>query len=125
MRNLLTHTCDVVKAGAAANYNQAVTSWTSGTTTTAEVPCLMQPYVASSLAVRELAAGAVIGTHTLVIEMADAPVSLRAVGAERTHRILNWTHDRLTDAGPFEIVEIQDAGGQGHHLELTLRRAQG
>lgn len=119
--SLLTHTCAVVKAGTQTSYGQSLPSWTSGTATTSGVACLIQPR-----RVVEQATGAVIGTHVCYMLYADAPASLRAFGAEKTHRLTNWAVGGVTrDAGPFEIVEVRDAGGQAHHLEIVLKRALG
>ncbi len=118
---LMKHTCSIVKAGSTTSYSQSLPSWTSGTTTTASVPCLIQPQT-----VTEGPTGAVIGTHVCYIAWADAPSTLKTFGAEKTHRVTSWAVGGVTkDAGPFDIVRIIDAGGQQHHVELILKRAAG
>lgn len=118
---LLTHTCAVVKAGSLTDYGQSKPSWASGTTTTSNVACLIQPRN-----MIEQATGAVIGTHVAYLDYATAPATLKTFGAEKTHRLANWAVGGVTrDAGPFEIVEIVDAAGQGHHWQLILKRALG
>lgn len=120
MNNLLTHTCNVIQAGSTTDLGHTLASWTAGTTTTTGIACRWQPRVE-----REMATGAIIATHVLFMLWADAPASLKARGAAKTHRITNVT-DRagnVLDTGPADVVEVQDAAGSEHHLELRLLRA--
>ena len=113
----LTHTCSIVEYNSTTDLGHAVTDWTSVKLTTAGVACLIQPQT-----LREEATGAVIASHLLFVDYGDVPASLLAHGAERSHRVTTWVHSGLTDAGPFDVVEVIDAGGQGHHLEIRLLR---
>ncbi len=115
--HLLTHTCSIVQAATSSELGHTVTTWTTPAATTTGIACLIQPKV-----MREIATGAVIGTHMLYMDYDDAPASLLVHGAEKSHRVTTWVHNGLTDAGPFDVVEVKDPGGVAHHLELQLKR---
>lgn len=116
---LLNHTGSIVQAGESdSGYGHTDADWTPGTVTT-EVRGTLQARTE-----RESATGAVISTHVWYMQYADAPASLLLHGAEKTHRLTNVKRDgTVFDAGPFHIVEVQDAAGRFDHLELRLLRA--
>jgi hypothetical protein len=120
LRNLFRHTATIVQAASATgSYGHTDVSWTSGTTSTASIAGLLQ-----ARAEREQATGAVVSSHVWFMAYEDAPASLLAHGAEKTHRLTTVVNVAGTtiDAGPFDVVEVQDAAGQEHHLELRLMR---
>lgn len=116
---LLIHTCSVVKSGSVDSYGVSAASWDSGTTTTALIACRVMPKEE-----RELATGALLSSHVLIMAYEDAPSSLLAHGAERTHRIADWKRSAgdLVDAGPFDVIGISNAAGHDDHLTLKLLR---
>lgn len=116
---LLNHTGSIVQAGESdSGYGHTDADWTTGTVTT-EVRGTLQARTE-----RESVTGAVISTHVWYMQYADAPASLLAHGAEKTHRLTNVKHNgTVFDAGPFHIVEVQDAAGRFDHLELRLLRS--
>ena len=119
--SLMIHTCSVVQAATATDeLGQQTTDWTISPTTTTLIPCRLQPQTE-----RELVTGAVISDHLLWMDRAKAPTSLRSNVVPDTHRITTvaWrgTGSSL-DAGPFDVREVQDQAGEGHHLQLKLMR---
>lgn len=120
MERLLIHTCSVVQAGSVSAYGHSAPDWTTPTKTTTLIPCRWQPKEE-----RNVATGALLSSHLLMLPYGSAPATLLVHGAESTHRITNIARDceTLLDAGPFDIVAIKDAAGSGHHLELKLLRA--
>lgn len=120
MDRLLIHCCTVVRAGTATSYGHAAADWTTPAATTAGLACRWQPKEE-----RNVATGALVSSHLLMLPYDLAPATLLVHGAETTHRITNIARDceTLLDAGPFDIVAVKDAGGAGHHLELKLLRA--
>jgi len=117
---LLIHTCTVVKSGTQTSYGHSMPDWSTGATETKNVPCRLVP-----TADYDLATGALLSSHMLLLEYDSAPTSLLAHGAESTHRITAVTRagdgDAL-DAGQFDIRQIKDAGGAGRVLTLRLLR---
>lgn len=119
MSSLLIHTCDVIEAGTKTSYGRTTPDFEPPAQTTRGVPCHWQPE-----AERDLATGALLSSHLLVVRWDDAPASLQAAGAEAKHRIANIKRAGvLVDAGPFLVQGISDAGGLGRHLEIQLLRA--
>lgn len=87
--------------GATDDYGQPVTT----EETVATVPGLVQPRSAREVALASQA-GAVIGSHVLYID------PLAALGSDC------W----VEVAGErFDVVSVADAGGVGHHYEVSLR----
>lgn len=111
----LTHTCSIVQAGTITDLGHTLADWAHPAATTTLIPCLIQPSV-----VREMATGAVLASHRMYVAYADVPASLLIHGAERSHRMTAWVHNGLTDAGPFDVIEVRDPGGQAHHVEINL-----
>lgn len=122
LRGLLTQKCTILQAGSGTgDYGYPALSWSSGTTSTANVSCRIVELPMQSQA--ELATLAVQASHLLYVAHADAPSSLRAEGAERTHRVTTITKGGATfDNGPFEVVHVNNAASADHHLELYLKR---
>jgi hypothetical protein len=119
LAELLTMSCSVVKAAEiTGDYGQVDLSWTSGTTTTAGIACLLQARTE-----RETATGAVISDHVLYMKHSATPATLLVQGAEKTHRVLTVAKGGVTvDAGPFDITEVQDMAGQNEATRLKLKR---
>lgn len=126
--SLMTHTCDVVKAGSSSgDYGHTNISYTSGQTTT-NVPCrLMQglfivPFTNEQT--NNIMSGTVYGDFWLHIARDKAPSTLLAQGAETNHRIQNVV-DKATatviGAGPFDIQAIETVAGELNHIKLLLR----
>lgn len=123
MDRLLIHTCDVIQAGATTSYGQNRPDFATPAATTRGLACNWQP-LDERARERNLASGAVLASHLLVLPYASAPGSLLAHAAEAWHRIANIRREGvLVDAGPYHIQTIDDAGGQGRLLELRLLRA--
>jgi len=123
--DLLNMTCTVVQAATATgSYGQTVPAWSgAGVVTTTGVACRMEP-PGIQTQTRELATGAALVEQILYLDYATAPTSLRAHGASSTHRITAVARAGVAvDAGPFDVLSIQDGAGAGHHLRLELRRA--
>lgn len=121
MERLLIHTCSVVQAGSVSAYGHSAPDWTTPTKTTTLIPCRWQPKEE-----RNVATGALLSSHLMMLPYGSAPATLLVHGAETTHRITNIKlagSGETIDAGPFDIVAVKDAGGAGHHLELKLLRA--
>lgn len=121
MDRLLIHTCAIVRAATATSYGHTTADWTTPAATTTLVACRWQPKEE-----RNIATGALVSSHLLMLPYDAVPSTLPVHGAETTHRITNIAlaeSGTLLDAGPFDIVAVKDAGGAGHHLELKLLRA--
>jgi head-tail joining protein len=84
------------------DYGQPMT----GPTTLAEVPGLIQPRSAREIALTSQG-GAVIGEHVGFLR------PLAGLGTDC------WIE---RDGARYDILTMPDAGGQGHHLELGLKR---
>lgn len=124
--SLMVHTCSVVQAGTkTAGYGHGgAPDWATPTATTSGVPCRLRRLSARERVETGLA-GTVVADHVLDVAIGEAPASLRAAGAETRHRIINvaWRDGGdSVDAGPFDVLQIIDAAGAGHHLALELRR---
>ena len=122
---LLTMTCTVVQATTATgSYGQPVPAWSGvGVVTTTGVACRLQPPKLQTQT-REQPTGAALAEYELYLDYATAPASLLAHGASNTHRITTVARAGVAvDAGPFDVLAIQDEAGAGHHLRLELRRA--
>lgn len=121
MDRLLIHTCAIVRAATATSYGHTTADWTTPAATTTLVACRWQPKEE-----RNVATGALLSSHLMMLPYDLAPATLLVHGAETTHRITNIKlagSGETIDAGPFDIVAVKDAGGAGHHLELKLLRA--
>jgi hypothetical protein len=118
---LLIHTFSLLQAASTTgDYGHATQTWTgTGTVTTTGIACRYQPRVE-----REAATGAVISDYVLYADYASVPASLLAHGAESTHRVSNIldAEGASLDAGPFDVLSIQDQAGSQHHLKLALKR---
>ena len=127
--SLMTHACDVVKAGTFTDgYGHVGISYTSGQTTT-NVPCrLMQalfivPFTNEQT--NNVMAGTVFGDFWLHIARDKAPASLLVQGAETTHQIQNVIDNETATVlatGPFDIQAITVVAGEMNHDKLLLRR---
>ena len=120
----LIHRCSVVKASVSSHMGQQILSWVTGATTTASIKCRWQPVSLVSRN-RELPTGAMLADFVLWMKYADAPATLRVLGAADTHRITTIATKGGTaiDAGPFDIKSIENAAGASHLLYLVLKRA--
>jgi len=127
--SLMTHTCNVVKAGiSTGDYGHTTISYTSGQTTT-NVPCrLMQglfivPFTNEQT--NNIMSGTVYGDFWLHIPLDKTQATLLASGAETTHRIENVVDAislAVIDSGPFDIQAIQKVAGELNHVKLLLRK---
>ena len=125
--SLLIHTCSIVQAGSTSEYGHTLPSWTSGTTTTAGIACRLMPRPTARDWQAELEqtgmAGTVISDFMLFVDWADVPSSLKASGAETTHRVTSVLKGAVSvDAGPFDISYIRNEAGEDHHFRLALKR---
>lgn len=120
LQNLLIHFCSVLQAGSTTDLGNTVSLWTSGTTTTTGLACRLQARTE-----RELATGNVISDYVLYALYGAVPASLLVHGAESTHRIINVldSSGATLDAGPFDVLSVQDQAGSQHHVKLALKRA--
>lgn len=122
---LFPHTCSVVQAASSTSGEDGRPSfsWTSGATTTTGIACRLSEVSMQTRA--ELASQAVQADHELWMAWADAPSSLQAAAAERTHRItgvLRRDDGSSVDAGPFDVKHIANVGGADEVLKLYLLR---
>lgn len=124
--SLMVHTCTVERAGTkTGSYGHGGTpDFANPTTTTTGVTCRLRRLTARER-IETGMAGTVVADYVLDAAVADAPATLRTAGAETTHRVTNvvWRDGGASvDAGPFDVLRVIDAAGEGHHLMLELRR---
>lgn len=124
--SLMIHTCSVVQAGTkTGGYGHTnAADWATPTATTASIPCRLRRLTARER-IETGMAGTVVADHVLDMAVANAPASIRVAGAETKHRVINvaWRNGGASvDAGPFDVLKVVDAAGEGHHLMLELRR---
>lgn len=126
--SLMTHTCNVVRAGTSTgDYGHTAISYTSGQTTT-NVPCrLMQalfivPFTNEQT--NNIMSGTVYGDFWLHIARDKAPATLLVQGSETNHRIQDVVDSATSTtvaAGPFDIQAISMVAGEINHIKLLLR----
>ena len=124
--SLMIHTCTVVRAGTkTGSYGHAgAPDFATPAATTSEVVCRLRRLSARERIETGLA-GTVVADYVLDVAITAAPATLCMAGAETTHRItdvLMRNSGVSVDAGPFDVVRVVDAGGEGHHLVMELRR---
>jgi head-tail adaptor len=102
---LLRHPLAIERAtaGAVDDYNQPSVSWS----VLASVRGLVQPKSAREI-VQQNDAGAVASTHTIYLPRTDVTAADR----------IRFDPD---DGRLFELDAVNDAAGQGHHLEVDAR----
>lgn len=107
---LLTHTCDVEVSSSSSDddYGHPSESWS---VESSDQACLWQPEVE-----RSIDGTTVISHGTLFIVYGSSWDETRRIADVKD------SDGTVLEAGPLQIVEMVDAGGQEHHYELKLRR---
>jgi len=120
MKRMLKHTCTIQvrsrgTATAATGGHGAIT-WSNYATA---VPCLLQHR--ANLREGQNSEGTVIGDAVLFMGMQAVLLAENALEDYTVVDVRGYDGEIL-DAGPFKIEAVRDAGGQYHHLQVTVRR---
>ena len=114
-RRLLRHRCTIERAieGAVDAHGQAVVTWA---VLDMAVPCL---FMAQPGAMRP---GREIRDRTQDVLLVDYVLFMECRDVRETDRVrdIAWADGRPIQAGPLNIRHVNDAGGQGHHLEVHV-----
>ena len=86
----------------------------------ASVPCLLEP-LSQRESIGPAMEGAVVAQYRVLIAYRSI---LSASNAAATYRVINVEDSSSTviDAGPLNIVSVENPGNMNHHLELLCTR---
>lgn len=116
-RSLLRHRCTIQRQASSGTdaHGQPSYSWEDVGTS---VPCLLQVSSSSGWPFRNVTVVEdVVQVRTVLYLLPDQDITER-------DRVTSVTDINGTsvDAGPFEVLAVADAGGQGRMKQVTLRR---
>jgi len=125
---LLIHTCDIQRllpapASSATYGHQSLTAF-EPQTVAAQVRCRLR-----SLSAPEMSGsgqvGTIVATHLLYLAWNTLPDGMTWQFGPTRFQIANVRRaviGTLIDPGPFDIEEVIDAAGEGHHAQIRLKR---
>lgn len=126
--SLLIHTCTIQKfvqsTATTGSYGHKSTLVSTPQTVLATTACRMRPLSAQELTALAQA-NTVIASHMLYIPYYALPDGMTALLGPTQYQVVDVrrrTTGVLIDTGPFDIEDVTDAAGEGHHIQMRLKR---